>query len=860
MRFKTLRAITIWTISIIVFVVLSLFMAQRFLGSEVKNLFITEMNKFLVAEVQIDDVQLSLVKDFPFASVRFTGVRMKEATQLPSKNFLLTAETISLRFNIWDLLRKKYRVKNISLTDVEIAPHVYADGSDNFHFWKQTTGKSNEKFNFELQRIIIHNLHVKYINDVSLTFVDTHIPDFVVKGNFGSDKYALDLAGNILIHEFKSQATSYISERELNLWLILDVDNNSGLYNIQHGTVETGKLKLTTAGNFIYNDKQKQITLDVTATGSTLQEMLSLVPARFTKNFDDYKFEGKGDITAKVNGMIGENHTPAVSVRLDLQNGNITERKSGMSLRKVSTLAVYSVNQDGKNEVLSIANLKANLGDGFVSGSLTMHGFSAPSIQCNLIASLNLNELQQFLKYEYFISMSGWLKLNAAFDGRIADIDHPASSDFLNSSITGNGSIQQATLGLKNYDLPIIGIQSAFAFNGNDLQLQQLSFKSGRSDFLLRGTLGNLLSWIFVKNETLSVTGSLNAQRFDWDELSGAQHGSTSTSEYQFRLPADISINNLKVHSNNFTFGKFSAANLTGVAQMRNKVLSVADIAMLTCQGSVTGQVNINAQASGYSLLQAKARLEKVNVKMLFTQFGNFGQDDLKDENLEGLVTSDVIYASSMRNNLDIDINSIKAHAEVRIENGRLVNYKPMQSLSTFLKVEDLTDIRFATLQNQIDIANGVICIPSMEIKSSALNLHLLGTHTFDNEIDYHFTIALADLVASKFKTRNKRYDNQAEFGPVEDDGRGRTKVFVALTGTVDDPIVKYDKKAMREKLSRDMKAQKVELKQVLKQEFKWMKGGDSLKKPAQYRDKDINNKQEQGKFVIEWDDDKKGE
>jgi hypothetical protein len=487
-----------------------------------------------------------------------------------------------------------------------------------------------------------------------------------------------------------------------------------------------------------------------------------------------------------------------------------------------------------------------------------MQGFSSSAIQCNLIANLNLYELQQFLKYEQFTSMSGWLSLNAAFNGRIADINHLASSDFLNSSITGSGSIQQSNLGLKNYNLPVKGIQSVFAFNGNEIQLQRLSFQAGRSDFMLSGTLGNILPWIFVKNETLLLNGSLISQRFDWDELSGAQKGSGS--EYQFSLPGDIHISNLQIRSNNFTFGKFSAANITGVAQMRNKVLSVADIAMLTCQGKVTGQANINAQATNYSLLQAKAKLDRVNVKMLFTQFGNFGQNDLKDENLEGWVTSDVIFAGTMKNNLDIDLNSIKTHAEIRIEDGRLVNYSPMQSLSTFLKVEDLTDIRFETMQNQIDIASQVIYIPAMEIKSSALNLQLLGTHTFDNELDYHFTIALADLVASKFKIRNKGYDNQAEFGPVEDDGRGRTNVFVSLTGTVENPIVKYDKKAMREKISNDLKAQKVELRQVLKQEFKRKQGNDTLTKTSNFRDKDLLKKQEQGKFVIEWDDDKKVE
>jgi len=858
MYYKTFRAITIWTISIAAFVVLLLFLAQQFLGPEVKKLFITEINKSLTAQVQIDDVQLSLIKDFPFASVRFSGVRMKEATKIPSENYLLKAGNISLRFNIWDLLRNKYRVKNIRLADIEIAAHVFADGSDNFHFWKQSCGSGNGNFNFELQRIIIHNLHIRYINDASLTFADAHVPEFVAKGNFGSSAYALGLAGNILLHEFKSQGTSYISEREFNLRLAMEANSYSGLYSIVEGSVVTGKLKLSTSGSFTYNEKQKQINLNAAATGSTLEEMISLVPARYTKDFDGYKFQGKGNITSKISGVFEGSHLPAVYVKLELQNGNVAERKTGISLRNISASVTYSVKQDGFNETLSISNLKAKLGDGFVSGSLVMQEFSSPSIQCNLNANLNLNELQQFLKYKQFTSMSGWMKLNAAFKGRIADSKHPVSTDFLNSTFSGNGSIQQANLGLKKYDLPINNIQSAFTFNGNDLQLQQLTFQAGRSDFNLRGTLGNLLAWIFVKDESLSITGFLSSQRFDWDELSNAQQGSTS--EYQFRLPADINISNLHIRSNNFTFGKFSASGITGIAQMHNKILSVADIAMLTCQGKVTGQFNINAQADKYSLLQAKARLEKVNIKTLFTEFSNFGQRDLIDENLEGLVTAELIYASSMKNNLDIDLNSIKTHADMTIENGRLVKFSPMQSLSNFLKVEDLADIRFATLHNEIDIANQIIYIPAMEIKSSALDLQLMGTHTFDNEIDYHFTIALADLVASKFKTRNKGFDNQAEFGPVEDDGRGRTKVYVSLTGTVENPVVKYDKKAMRAKLSSDMKAQKAELKQVLKQEFKWIHGGDTLKKAQQVKDKDLLKKQEDGKFVIEWDDDKKAE
>ncbi|MFN8134256.1 MAG: hypothetical protein U0Z17_03120 [Bacteroidales bacterium] len=240
-------------------------------------------------------------------------------------------------------------------------------------------------------------MHVRFVNDAR-TFADAQLPAFVAKGNFNSSKYELSLAGNIMLRDFKSHGVSYISDRNLNLWLLMDADNTTGFYNISKGEIETGKLKLSAAGSVVYSEKQKQVNLAVTASGSTFGEMISLVPAKYVKSYEGYKFEGKGNISSKIAGVFGNGRLPSVMVRLEMQNGNITERKSGIGLRGVSGLAVYQVQQDGANEMLSISNLKASLGKGFVIGSLSMHGFSAPAINCNLNPSMNLNELQQFLE------------------------------------------------------------------------------------------------------------------------------------------------------------------------------------------------------------------------------------------------------------------------------------------------------------------------------------------------------------------------------------------------------------------------------------------------------------------------------
>ncbi|MFN8134254.1 MAG: hypothetical protein U0Z17_03110 [Bacteroidales bacterium] len=52
-RSKTLKAVLIWTAGIAVSVLLLLFLAQQFLGPEVKKLFVTEINKSLFPKYRL---------------------------------------------------------------------------------------------------------------------------------------------------------------------------------------------------------------------------------------------------------------------------------------------------------------------------------------------------------------------------------------------------------------------------------------------------------------------------------------------------------------------------------------------------------------------------------------------------------------------------------------------------------------------------------------------------------------------------------------------------------------------------------------------------------------------------------------
>lgn len=825
---------------------------QYFFNGKVRDLFVRELNKQLAAEVNVADVRLSVFQDFPFASVRFTGVKVAGVSKMKSKEKLLSADLISLKFNIPDIFRNRFSVRYLSMSGANVNIHFFADGSDNFHILKPSSGKESEQFNLDIKRIEFFDTKFNYIDETSQQEARLNIHKLILKGSFRNESFKMTAAGNMLVDKFSSAGIVYLNNREFSLKTGIDVDTRKGYYSIRDGEIRIETLHLKAGGWVIDRDGRKEMDIAIASSNTSAGKVISLLPDNYRNRLADYNISGTGDVGLKIMGHFGAGHTPAISAHLVLNNGEVIHNKTRVGLENLSFSGSYLVGANGKGVNLNVRNLKAVLRNGTISGNISMSGLQSPFIKASISGTFDLADVKEFLNNDTITQLSGKASVSGVFSGQIADIGKPTASDFRNSLFTGTCNLNSVTIGLRGYNLPVTGLSGAFAFNNNDLLVSTLSGKFGNSDFRIKGSVGNLLARLFVKGEKLYVNGSLVSEKTNWDEIGASSEGS---GEYNFGIPSDIEIGNLKLDIRNFHFRKFDATNISADLAIHNGILTASDILLQSMQGTVTGKATINASNPSHSLLTCNADINRVNINKLFVEFGNFGNTDLVAENLDGRVTGNVLFSGLMYPNLEMDLESIKSHAELIVEDGRLVNYEPMEALSSFLRVEDLKDIRFETLTNQIDIANQIIYIPVMEIKSSALNLTLMGTHTFDNEINYHFSIALADLLASKFRKKNPGYNKQDEFGPVAEDNRGRTMVFVSMSGTVDEPVFNYDKKAVREKINTEMQSQRSELKQALNKEFQWM-GGDTLNKAKKLRDKEIQKKQEDGKFVIEWDDD----
>ena len=286
-------------------------------------------------------------------------------------------------------------------------------------------------------------------------------------------------------------------------------------------------------------------------------------------------------------------------------------------------------------------------------------------------------------------------------------------------------------------------------------------------------------------------------------------------------MSADIKLNIDKID-----FNDFIARNFAGTFELKNKRIMANNFSFAAFDGDVTLKGIADLTDTSLLRLNCSTSLIDVDIRKMFKQLNNFGQSIVEDKNLQGKLTAQIDFSANWNEQLVCDLSSILASADVVLSKGELIELSTLESLSKYIELKELKRIRFPELKTRVDIKNQQIYFSKTALSNSALNLDVWGTHSFSNEIDYHMRLLLSEYLAKR-PGKSKQLDE--ELIENENDPELRRSVFLHMTGTVDKPIITYDRKAMRQKIKQDLKDEKKNLKQLLKEEFGLFKKDTTL-------------------------------
>ncbi len=803
--------------SVLTFIVAAAWILALVYEDQVKNMIITNINSKLKIPVHVKDIDFSFIRKFPSATLEFTDIMAEGLTYNEIKKPLLQAHKLNLNFSLWDVFSDKVSIKKIEITGGSSFIYIMRNGEANYDVWK-SEGSSGANSGLDLKDVLLNDMQIVYRNDITVDDYSMRIKNANVAGSFSSEQFDLTVRSDMKVEHFIADKVNYLLNKDVVLDLITHVNTTTKLYQLKKAELTIADLVLNTEGTIQTTDKGNMINLKVKSDKAGIKEMLSLVPKEYINNTDDYRFDGTATFTAQITGLSGKSSTPLITADFTANNATIISKGSDHKLNGINLKGSY-VNRRGKNNpvsFLSFSQISAMLDNQPVRGSLTIENLADPFITMSANGNLDLAVASSFYKPDTLQSVSGNLLLNMQFRGRAEN----------NASYQSSGSVTMQNVSFIIKDQPAVFSQwnGTFVLDGNRFSINNVTGKAAGSDLAFNGSINNLFSFLFQPNQILSGSAQLTSRNLDLNEIlqDKAQTTSGDTAYY-----LDISNNFnflLELNIGVISFKKFQAWNMKGDVAVRNRNISSNGLSFKSSSGSwnITGM--INAAPKDSILISCSADLKNIDINELFTEMGNFGQDVITDKNLRGKLTADINFAGMWSKTLTCNTDKMVVQSKFTIEQGELLKFEPMMALSKYIKGADLQNIKFNTLKNTIEIRNRKIFIPAMEIKSTALEMTASGTHSFDNIVDYKIQLLLSQLVGKKVKQMN------TEFGTIEDDGLGRTKLFLSMTGPVSNPKIKYDSKGVEQKIVQEVKVEKQNLKTILNKEFGWFKKDSVVK------------------------------
>ncbi|MBN2350887.1 MAG: hypothetical protein JXJ22_18765 [Bacteroidales bacterium] len=841
---KSKKIISILSVVAGIIIIVSILLSVFFKPAAI-SLLRNNLDNYLVTEIEVDDINFSFIKRFPFASIELKNVLVKSTLNFAADEFkdtntdtLLTAQRIFLEFDLFSLIKNKYKLKNILIKNGELSIYLDKSGLSNYKIW-DSGGKSSTDFQIALQNFDLNKMQLNLTDLAKKIKVSGLLNRFNLKGNFSQDSFQLSSDFEFYIEKYIQEKSTLIEQRSIIASLSLLKENNT--YFIQKGKLIFSDLPFQIEGK-IQKDKQLYLDFIIHSEKLKIDQVFKLIPEQNQAFINQYSSTGILLLNATIKGYLSGHSMPHIESSFELGNGILINRKTKFRATDIFIKGRYS--NGSKNNLstteLIIENISAKLGESSFQGQYSAKDFTHPFIRFAIKGEFNINDLTGLYPIKYVKEASGKINFNLSSSGTIKNHKKISKEEWGALSKDGTVSVSDVSLVFTDYPGTIQKISGKFHVD-KIITFQDLFFTINDNDFLLNGSAENLMDYLMLKNYPLILTAEIQSENLNLNSLLNFNKTKNKTDTVLLVFPKNIQLYS-QLKTKHFKYNRFQADDINCILNYHTKILSVNQLQMNTMQGRLTGKATLKLLESNELDVRCETVLNNMDIRKLFYSFNNFNQKVIEDKHLQGALSGNVNFFALWDNELNVKAQSITVDSDIKISNGELINYAPLNSLSKFIDLEELKNIKFQTLENSISIRNKTVFIPYMDISSSAFNISGSGEHHFDLTYTYRIRVYLSEILSGKARKNKKE---NIEYGIVESKDPGKINIYLLITGDEKDVAVVYDKKRAFEQMKVNMNEEKKELRNILHEEF-----GAASKRE---RTNDVPRKQ--GEFIFEWDE-----
>lgn len=837
---KALKILFYTLLILIGLVVAVAFIIARFYGDDIKSYVVSELNKNLTTEVDVKEIDFTILESFPLASIQFSQVVIYSS--LVETDTMLHANKLSCKFNLVDLYEKKYELLEIEIRDGKCNLFLDKQGNENYIFWKKSDSSSSN-FKVNLEQVDIAQMNFSY-QDLSNDFV-THfeIQEAALSGSLTENISQLKIKTQLNKAFVKSGNFKALENRTVFINANGDIDQNKISISFKDANIGLADLNFILNGDINYKNETR-LNLQISSKESDLEKAISILPKSISENLKDFNIKGEATIDGVISGVASSIQNPSYSFNFSLKNGFFKKQKTTVVFS--NSFLEGNINNGAENRIesteIKIEKFSTKLNTSDISGTLLIKNLKKPDYAFKGNVNFELADAMMLLEVKELDNVGGSVTSSLSLTGKLEQFEKYSLKDFKKSTVRGQVNLNELAFSIPKEKITINSMSGVLSLENANIALDNFNTIINENNIDVAGKLYNIIPFALSDQEKLICDLVLSGKSVHINDFIQAKESNKPTA---FSFPKNMTLY-LETKFNEVLYDNLVLEELNGDITLKNERLDLRNFKFNSQGGTVYGEYFLRKKHKDFAFY-AKSRLLNIDIEEVFTSFNNFGQKTIEAENIKGRTSADITVSLLFDQFLKTQLASLKIDADLVIDNGQLNNVAALEALSDFVELEELRAIKFKTLRNQLSVKDCTLTIPKFDIQSSAMNLSVSGNHKFNNALDYHFVILLNELLGKKVKKPSNN-----EFGYVEDDGLGRTKIFMKMNGTSEKPAFGYDTEELKTHLNTTVEQEKKTIKKLLNQEFGFFNKDTSLKNVK------TSPPPKKSPFQIEWEEEEK--
>ncbi|MBE6303544.1 MAG: AsmA family protein [Bacteroidales bacterium] len=748
------KVIKIVGATIVAIIIILMVLPLAFKG-KIETLVKQEGNKLLNAQFDFESLDISLLSQFPQASVTLENFWLKGVGEFENDT-LLQAGELTAAVNLASLFADTgYEISKIIIDDTKLKAVVLEDGRPNWDVMKaditadtteEQTDSASAPLRIQLKKLGIDNLSLVYDDRQAGMYAEIVDLDATCSGDLGSERTTIKLDAETPSVTFRMGAIPFLSKAAIGAQMNVDADLVANKFTLQENTLSLNAIRATIDGWVAMTEKGMDMDVKLNSNEISFKEILSLIPAIYAKDFDGLKTSGEATLAAYAKGsMIGDSIMPQFDVNLNVKNAMFRYPSLPAGVDNIN-IAASVKNPGGSIDATTINVNPFNFtlaGNPFSMTADVKTPVSDLNFNVTAKGKLDLGKIKDVYPLED-MQLNGLVNADLSLNGCMSYIQKE-----LYDRIQASGNINLSNMKLQMENIPDVEIKkSTFSFTPRYLKLSETTVNIGSNDLTFDSQFENYIGYA-LKGTTIKGSLNITSNKFDLNDFMTAGDSAVveesvadTTSMGIIKIPGNIDFR-MQVAMKEVLMNKMKFNNINGLLVVKNSKVDMQNLSLNTMGGSVVVNGSYATPENAAPGLNAGFSLKEIGFAEAYRDLDMVQQLAPIFAGLKGDFSGSIKVNTQLDDNMSPVINTLTGSGNLSTKDLSLSGVKAIDMVADIVKKPSLKETKVKNLNIEFSIADGRINTKPFDITLGDYKMNLSGSTGLDQSIDYKGEITI---------------------------------------------------------------------------------------------------------------------